>query len=138
MRQGSPVCCIGRSLAPVNEISVTKKILLGVALACAGVLAWQVWGGHAQPVRVGILHSLTGTMAISETSVRDATLLAIEELNAAGGVLGRRIEPVVADGRSEGELFASEGERLSTNERVADVFGCWTSSSRKTSRPGFD
>ncbi|HEY8933503.1 MAG TPA: urea ABC transporter substrate-binding protein [Rariglobus sp.] len=122
----------------MNAIPVTKKIFIGVALLCAGVFVWRLWGGQARPVKVGILHSLTGTMAISETSVRDATLLAIEELNAAGGVLGRKIEPVVADGRSDWPTFAREAERLITEERVAVVFGCWTSASRKTVKPVFE
>jgi urea transport system substrate-binding protein len=77
-------------------------------------------------------------MAISETSVRDATLLAIEEINAAGGVLGRQIEPVVADGRSNWPVFALEAERLITSEHVAVVFGCWTSASRKIVKPVFE
>src|SRR5204862_4834608 len=67
---------------------------------------------HASTIRVGILHSLTGTMAISEKSVRDTTLLAIEEINRTGGVLGKTIEPVVADGRSDWPTFAEAAERL--------------------------
>ena len=111
---------------------------LAIILIVAGWAAWKTWGPKERPIKVGILHSLTGTMAISETSVRDAALLAIEELNAQGGVLGRRIEPVVADGRSDWPTFASEAERLITKERVAVVFGCWTSASRKTVKPVFE
>jgi urea transport system substrate-binding protein len=103
------------------------------------LVARGVWKATRKaPIKVGILHSLTGTMAISETSVRDATLLAIEEINAAGGVLGRRLEPVVADGCSNWPVFAREAERLITEERVAVVFGCWTSASRKTVKPIFE
>jgi urea transport system substrate-binding protein len=87
------------------------------------------------PIKVGILHSLTGTMALSETPVRDGTLLAIEEINADGGLFGRRLEPVMADGMSNGQTFAREAERLITEERVAVIFGCWTSASRKTVKP---
>lgn len=91
-----------------------------------------------EPVRVGVLHSLTGTMAISELSVVNATLLAIEEINARGGVNGRQIEPVVRDGASAGPVFAEEAERLITDDGVKVVFGCWTSDSRRTVRPVFE
>ena len=90
------------------------------------------------PLRVGVLHSLTGTMAISEKAVVDATLLAIEEINAAGGVRGRPIEPVIADGRSDPEVFAAEADKLIRVEKVRTVFGCWTSASRRTVRPVFE
>src|SRR5262245_51355251 len=79
------------------------------------------------PVRVGVLHSLTGTMALSERSVVDALMLAIDEVNDAGGVLGRRVEPIVVDGESNWPVFAREAERLIQKERVCTVFGCWTS-----------
>jgi len=92
----------------------------------------------AAPIKVGILHSESGTMAISEQSVRDATLLAIEEINQNGGLLGRRIEPIVADGKSDWDTFAKEAERLITEEKVSAVFGCWTSASRKTVKPIFE
>lgn len=88
-----------------------------------------------EPIRVGVLHSLTGTMSQSESPVKDATLLAIEELNETGGVLGRPVEAVVADGRSQDQVFADEARRLIEQEKVATVFGCWTSSSRKTVVP---
>lgn len=90
------------------------------------------------PIRVGVLHSQTGTMAISENAVLDATLLAIEDINSSGGLLGRRLEPVVADGKSDPETFAKEAERLIADEHVDVVFGCWTSSSRKAVRPVFE
>ncbi|HUY87791.1 MAG TPA: transporter substrate-binding protein [Pirellulales bacterium] len=91
-----------------------------------------------EPIKVGVLHSLTGTMANSETVVVDATLFAIEEINAAGGVLGRPVKAVVADGRSHPATFAREAERLIAEERVCTVFGCWTSSARKTVKPVFE
>jgi len=93
---------------------------------------------RSDPIRVGVLHSLTGTMAISEQSVVDATLLAIEELNEQGGLLGRSILPVVADGESDGPTFASKAEHLILEESVSVVFGCWTSASRKTVKPIFE
>jgi urea transport system substrate-binding protein len=84
---------------------------------------------------VGILHSLTGTMAISETSVAEATAMAIEEINQQGGLLGRKIEAIVVDGRSDWPTFAREAERLITEEKVSVIFGCWTSACRKTVKP---
>jgi urea transport system substrate-binding protein len=93
---------------------------------------------RAAPVKVGILHSLTGTMAISETSLRDAAQMAIEEINAAGGVLGRPLEPVIVDGGSNWDLFEERARELLTRDRVAVVFGCWTSISRKAVLPIFE
>ncbi len=89
-------------------------------------------------VKVGLLHSLTGSMAISEKAVRDAEVLAIEEINAAGGVLGMQIEYVEEDGASEPSTFATKAEKLVDSEKVAAVFGCWTSSSRKAVKPVFE
>jgi urea transport system substrate-binding protein len=83
------------------------------------------------PIRVGLLHSKTGDMANSEKSLVDAEVLALEEINAHGGLLGRRIEWVIADGRSDWMTFAREAARLIETEKVSVIFGCWTSSSRK-------
>jgi urea transport system substrate-binding protein len=91
-----------------------------------------------ESIKVGILHSLTGTMADSESAVVDATLLAIEELNNSGGILGRPIEAVVRDGRSDSPVFARETKRLIKEDAVCTVFGCWTSASRKTVVPIFE
>jgi len=88
-----------------------------------------------KPVRIGILHSMSGTMVISERSVAESTLLAVEEINQNGGLLGRKIEAVVADGASDPQTFAVEAERLIVEEKVCTLFGCWTSASRKTVRP---
>jgi urea ABC transporter urea binding protein len=90
------------------------------------------------PIRVGVLHSRTGTMAISERPVIDATLLAIEEINDRGGVLGRPVEAVVEDGESNPSAFAAKAEKLITQDNVCTVFGCWTSASRKTVLPVFE
>ncbi len=89
-------------------------------------------------VKVGLLHSLTGSMAISEKSVSDAEKLAIDEINAAGGVLGKQIVYVEEDGASEPSTFATKAEKLIDSEKVATVFGCWTSSSRKAVKPIFE
>jgi len=89
-------------------------------------------------IKVGILHSLSGTMAISEVSVRDAELMAIEEINAKGGVLGKKIQPVIEDGASDWPTFAEKAKKLLQNDKVATVFGCWTSASRKAVLPVFE
>ena len=89
----------------------------------------------ADTVKVGVLHSLSGTMSISEVAVKNASLLAIKEINAGGGVLGKQIEPVVEDGESKPEVFAQKIEKLLTTDKVATVFGGWTSASRKAMKP---
>lgn len=94
--------------------------------------------GDGEAVKVGILHSLSGTMAISETTVVDAEQLAIQEINAAGGVLGRQIEAIVEDGASDWPTFAEKAEKLIDQDEVAVVFGGWTSASRKAMLPVFE
>ncbi len=89
-------------------------------------------------IKVGILHSLSGTMAISEVSVKDAEMMAIEEINAAGGVLGKKIEPIIEDGASDWPKFAEKAKKLLQNDKVVTVFGCWTSASRKAVLPVFE
>ena len=86
-------------------------------------------------VKVGLLHSLTGTMSISEIAVRDAELLAIEEINAAGGILGCQIKVVEEDGKSNPRMFAEKARKLLMEDKVATIFGCWTSDSRKAVQP---
>jgi len=89
-------------------------------------------------IKVGILHSLSGTMAISETSLRDVALMTIEEINAKGGLLGRKLEAVVVDPASNWPLFAEKARDLLQKDKVAAVFGCWTSVSRKSVLPVFE
>src|SRR5690242_9572876 len=89
-------------------------------------------------VKIGVLHSLSGTMAISETSLKDVVLMAAEEINAKGGVLGKKIEPVVVDPASNWDLFAEKAKQLITQDKVAVTFGCWTSVSRKSVLPVFE
>lgn len=93
---------------------------------------------ESETIKVGILHSLSGTMAISEVSVKDATLLAIEEINAAGGIMGKMIEPIIEDGASDWPTFAEKARKLIQQDGVAVVFGCWTSASRKAVLPVFE
>jgi urea transport system substrate-binding protein len=109
-----------------------------VVLAAAGCADGATTAEDGDVIKVGILHSLSGTMAISEVTVRDATLLAIEEINAAGGVLGKQLEPVVEDGASDWDTFAEKAQKLISQDRVATVFGCWTSASRKAVLPVFE
>ncbi len=94
--------------------------------------------GGGDTIKVGILHSLSGTMAISEKSVVDAEQLAIEEINAAGGVLGKKIQAVVEDGNSDWPTFAEKAKKLIDQDKVVTIFGCWTSASRKAVLPVFE
>ena len=89
-------------------------------------------------IKVGVLHSLSGTMAISEVSVKDAELLAIDDINAQGGVLGKKLQPVVEDGASDWPTFAEKAKKLIVNDKVAVTFGGWTSASRKAMLPVFE
>ncbi|HLU11114.1 MAG TPA: urea ABC transporter substrate-binding protein [Oceanobacillus sp.] len=117
--------------------SLAKRLVWAILLL---VLVVGIVPATAQeePIRVGILHSLSGTMSISETTVRDSTLMAIEEINANGGVLGRMIEPIVEDGASDWPTFAEKARKLLLEDGVAVVFGCWTSASRKAVLPVFE
>jgi len=92
----------------------------------------------ADTIKVGVLHSLSGTMAISETVLKDTVLMAIDDINAKGGVLGKKLEPVVVDPASNWPLFAEKAKQLITQDKVAVVFGCWTSVSRKSVLPVFE
>ncbi|WP_411847391.1 transporter substrate-binding protein [Roseibacillus persicicus] len=112
-----------------------KKFTSALAAATLG------FGGIAaaeDTVKVGVLHSLSGTMAISETSLRDILLFTFDEINAAGGVMGKKIEPVVVDGASDWPLFAEKAEQLLAQDKTAVTFGCWTSVSRKSVLPVYE
>lgn len=123
-------------MAPKGLSGVVKGLIAFGLFAVATIFAvkWTLHEGSAL-VKVGILHSRTGAMAISENSMVDAELLAIDEINAKGGLLGRKIQPIIADGQSDWPTFAKEAERLITQEHVSVIFGCWTSASRKTVAP---
>ena len=115
----------------------TKICIAGIGLA--GLILFASCNEKTtDTVKVGLLHSLSGTMSISETSVRDSELLAISEINANGGVLGKQIIPVQADGASDPQIFATEARKLLQDEKVVTVFGCWTSQSRKAVKPIFE
>jgi urea transport system substrate-binding protein len=117
-------------------------ILAATVVIISAVAAWagyRAFGVPQPPIRVGILHSFTGTMAISEIPVAEAEQLAISEINASGGLLGgRKVEPILADGRSDWPTFAKKAEQLLRKDKVCAVFGCWTSASRKTVLPVFE
>jgi urea transport system substrate-binding protein len=89
----------------------------------------------ADTVKLGLLHSLTGTIALAEASLVDAEKLAIDEINAAGGVLGKKIEPVIEDGASDWPTFAEKTKKLLQRDKVAAIVGCYTSASRKAVLP---
>ncbi|HFQ7286786.1 TPA: urea ABC transporter substrate-binding protein [Yersinia enterocolitica] len=116
-----------RNLIKVFALSASV-VSLGVAF---GTLA-------ADTIKVGILHSLSGTMAISETPLKDMALMSIDDINAHGGVLGKQLEPVIVDPASNWPLFAEKARQLLTQDKVAVVFGAWTSVSRKSVLPVFE
>ena len=115
----------------VRTLKSIGKLLSFICLSSAALQAQK-------SVKVGILHSLSGTMAISETSLRDVVLMAAEEINANGGVMGHKIEPVVVDPASNWPLFAEKAKQLILKEKVSVTFGCWTSVSRKSCLPVFE
>src|ERR1700733_3585701 len=108
------------------------SVVLGAALAVPTVARAE------ETVKIGVLHSLSGTMAISETSLRDVVLMAVEEINSSGGVMGYKISPVVKDPASNWPLFAEKAKELIVQDKVAVTFGCWTSVSRKSALPVFE
>ncbi len=108
-----------------------------LSLATLLALAAPAAGRAEETIKVGVLHSLSGTMAISETALKDVALMTIEEINASGGVLGKKLVPVVVDPASNWPLFAEKARQLLGQEQVAVVFGCWTSVSRKSVLPVF-
>ncbi len=109
-----------------------------IAAATAAGLSFGTPVLAADTIKVGVLHSLSGTMAISETVLKDVTLMAIEDINAKGGLLGKKLEAVVVDPASNWPLFAEKARQLLTQDKVAVVFGCWTSVSRKSVLPVFE
>ncbi len=110
--------------------SLAASVALTVGAAGFSMAAWA-----ADPIKVGILHSLSGTMAISESTLKDTMLMLIEEQNEKGGLLGRELEPVVVDPASNWPLFAEKARELLAKEEVDVIFGNWTSVSRKSVLP---
>ena len=140
--------CMARRLRSAPGAAASLLILSLLLAACGGAAPAAVSEAPAaaddammeesETIKVGVLHSLSGTMSISEVSVKDATLLAIEEINAAGGVMGKMLEPVIEDGASDWPTFAEKARKLIQQDEVAVVFGCWTSASRKAVLPVFE
>jgi urea transport system substrate-binding protein len=124
-----------RLAAAISVTLVASVMLTGCS---SNQPAKQAASTASDTIKVGILHSLSGTMAISEVSVKDAELMAIEEINASGGLLGKKIEPVIEDGASNWTTFAEKAKKLLQKDKVATVFGCWTSASRKAVLPVFE
>lgn len=114
--------------------TLQKLLIWPLTLATLALTTAQA----AETIKVGILHSLSGTMAISETSLKDVALMTIEEINEKGGVLGKKLEPIVVDPASNWPLFAEKARELLQKDKVAVVFGCWTSVSRKSVLPVFE
>lgn len=112
--------------------------LRSIPTALAAISIASASASAQDTVKVGVLHSLSGTMAISETSLRDVLLFTFDEINAAGGVMGKKIEPVVVDGASNWPLFAEKAKQLLDQDKVSVTFGCWTSVSRKSVLPVFE
>ena len=110
--------------------------LAGALAAC--LLAASPAAKAEETIKVGVLHSLSGTMAISETTLKDVMLMLIEDQNKKGGLLGKKIEAVVVDPASNWPLFAEKARELLQKDKVAAVFGCWTSVSRKSVLPVFE
>ena len=115
----------------ISRRSLVRGAVLGTAVAFAGPVLAQ------DTIKVGVLHSLSGTMAISETTLKDVMLMLIDEQNKKGGLLGRKLEAVVVDPASNWPLFAEKARELITKNKVAATFGCWTSVSRKSVLPVF-
>ena len=115
-----------------------KKFTMGKAVKVLGMTALAAgisMANAADTIKVGVLHSLSGTMAISETTLKDTVLMMVEEQNAKGGLLGKKLEAVVVDPASNWPLFAEKARELLEKEKVDVIFGCWTSVSRKSVLP---
>jgi urea transport system substrate-binding protein len=121
----------------MNRRGNLKTLAVAAALA-AGSFVLVPTAQAADTIKVGVLHSLSGTMAISESVLKDTVLMTIDEINAKGGVMGKMLEPVVVDPASNWPLFAEKAKQLIDQDKVAVVFGCWTSVSRKSVLPVFE
>jgi urea transport system substrate-binding protein len=126
-----------------EEIQVLKSRFARTVAATAMVAGVIAFAGTASaqdkpPIKVGVLHSLSGTMAISETTLKDTVLMMVDDINKKGGLLGRKVEAVVVDPASNWPLFAEKARELLTKDKVDVVFGCWTSVSRKSVLPVFE
>lgn len=119
----------------MKRCTLLRIFTLSIAAVSMGFIFSALAAGT---IKVGIMHSLSGTMAISETPLKDVALMAIDDINAKGGVLGKKLEPVVVDPASNWPLFAEKARQLLAQDKVSVVFGCWTSVSRKSVLPVFE
>src|SRR5690349_24976726 len=121
----------------MSMLKMTRRHM--IAMASAALISGAMAGAAQaqETIKVGILHSLSGTMAISETTLKDTMLYLIDEQNKKGGLLGKKLEAVVVDPASNWPLFAEKARELISQDKAAAVFGCWTSVSRKSVLPGF-
>jgi len=115
-----------------------RKTLLSLAIALLAIPTFAAAAAAADTIKVGVLHSLSGTMAISETTLKDTVLMLVDEQNKKGGLLGKKLEAVVVDPASDWPLFAEKARQLIDQDEVDVVFGCWTSVSRKSVLPVFE
>ena len=122
----------------MRKSNPSKHLLLGAGLALGLSAAVNALAEDADTIKVGVLHSLSGTMAISETTLKDTMLMLVDEQNKKGGLLGKKLEAVVVDPASDWPLFAEKARELLEKDKVAAVFGCWTSVSRKSVLPVFE
>ena len=114
----------------------SRRFTLKALTAAVALTTFAALPAHAaDTIKVGILHSLSGTMAISETVLKDTVLMAIDEINDKGGVLGKKLEPVIVDPASNWPMFAEKTKQLLGKDKVSVIFGCWTSVSRKSVLP---
>ncbi len=120
-----------------GNLMLLRRTVLAGLIASAALMSVGAPARAEDTIKVGILHSLSGTMAISETTLKDVMLMLIEEQNKKGGLLGKKLEPVVVDPASNWPLFAEKARELISQDKVAAVFGCWTSVSRKSVLPVF-
>ena len=125
-------------MSHINRRYALKTLTAAIITASIAAVSTSAFAQSKDPIKVGVLHSLSGTMAISETVLKDVALMAIEEINAKGGVMGRKLEPVVVDPASNWPLFAEKARQLISQDKVAVTFGCWTSVSRKSVLPVFE
>src|SRR5262249_19609301 len=122
----------------MKSASISRGTVLGLFVLQVVLAFVRAAGAGDDAIKIGILHSLSGTMAISEAVLKDTVLMLIADQNKRGGLLGRKLEPVVVDPASDWDVFAKEARELLTQEKVAVVFGCWTSASRKSVLPIFE
>jgi len=122
----------------MKSASISRGFVLGLLVLQFALALVRAAAAGEDAIKIGILHSLSGTMAISEAVLKDTVLMLIADQNKRGGLLGRKLEPVVVDPASDWDVFAKEARELLTQEKVAVVFGCWTSASRKSVLPIFE